>query len=115
MSLLEGADAALDFHWAIGPERIQKRVKYLGDRLRAGLREIPKVSIYSPTDDAMCAGITVYGIEGVTGQRLQDEMWNRGRLRPRSNGAGVRHCTHIFNSPAEVDRALEIVRGLARA
>ena len=114
MSLLEGADAALDFHWAIGPDRVQKRVKYLGDRLRAGLREIPKVKIYSPEDNAMCAGITVYGVDGVTGPQLQDEMWKRGRLRPRSLGAGVRHCTHIFNSPAEVDRALEIVRALAR-
>jgi selenocysteine lyase/cysteine desulfurase len=114
MSLLEGADAALDFHWAIGPERIQQRVKYLGDHLRAGLREIPKVKIYSPEDSAMCAGITVYGIDGVTGPKLQDEMWNRGRLRPRSNGPGVRHCTHIFNSPVEVDRAIEIVRAVAR-
>jgi len=114
MSLLEGADAAFDFHFAIGPERIQKRVKYLGDHLRAGLREIPKVKIYSPEDQAMCAGITVYGIDGITGPRLQDEMWTRGRLRPRSSGPGVRHCTHIFNSPQEVDRALEIVRTLAR-
>jgi isopenicillin-N epimerase len=114
MSLLEGADAALDFHAAIGPERIQKRVKYLGDRLRAGLREIPKVKIYTPEDNTMCAGITVYAVEGVTGPRLQDEMWNRGRLRPRSLGDGVRHCTHIFNSPAEVDRSLEIVRALAK-
>jgi len=115
MSLLEGADAALDFHFAIGPERIQKRVKYLGDRLRAGLRQIPKVKIYSPEDPALCAGITVYGVEGVSGPQLQDEFWNRGKLRPRSNGAGVRHCTHIFNSPAEVDRALEIVRAVAKA
>jgi selenocysteine lyase/cysteine desulfurase len=114
MSMMMGLDAALDFHFEIGPERIQKRVKYLGDHLRAGLRGIPKVKIFSPDDEAMCAGITVYGVEGITGQRLQDEMWTRGRLRPRSSGAtGVRHCTHIFNSPAEIDRALAIVRTLA--
>jgi isopenicillin-N epimerase len=114
MSLLEGADAAFDFHFALGPQRVQQRIKYLGDRLRAGLRTIPKVKIYSPEDSAMCAGIIVYGIDGVTGPRLQDEMWNRGRLRPRSSGPGVRHCTHIFNSPAEVDRALAIVSQVAR-
>jgi hypothetical protein len=72
------------------------------------------VKIYSPEDPALSAGITVYGVEGVTGPQLQDEFWNRGKLRPRSNGAGVRHCTHIFNSPAEVDRALEIVRAVAK-
>jgi selenocysteine lyase/cysteine desulfurase len=112
MSLLVGLDAALDFHNAIGAARVHERVKYLGDYLRAGLRKLPNVKIYSPDDPAMCAGITVYSVNGVTGPQLQDEMWKRERLRPRSSGAGVRHCTHIFNSPAEIDRALEVCRKL---
>jgi isopenicillin-N epimerase len=45
---------------------------------------------------------------------LQDEMWQRARLRPRASGAGVRHCTHIFNSTQEIDRALQVVRSLAK-
>ncbi|HEV2447138.1 MAG TPA: aminotransferase class V-fold PLP-dependent enzyme, partial [Candidatus Sulfopaludibacter sp.] len=114
MSLQVGLDAALDFHNGLGPQRVQQRIKYLGDRLRAGLRQIPKVKIFSPEDPRMCAGITVYGIDGMDGGKLQDEMWARGRLRPRSSAGGVRHCTHIFNSPEEVDRAVEIVRALAR-
>ncbi|MGO9893477.1 MAG: aminotransferase class V-fold PLP-dependent enzyme [Bryobacteraceae bacterium] len=114
LSLLVGAEAAVDFHLELGHERVLARVKYLGDRLRAGLREMTKVKIYSPEDNAMCAGITVYAVDGVTGDQLQDEMWNRARLRPRSSGPGVRHSTHIFNSPAEVDKALEVVHALAR-
>jgi hypothetical protein len=63
----------------------------------------------------MNAGITVYGIDGVTGQQLQDEMWKRDRLRPRASGQhSVRHCAHIYNSTAEIDRALRIVRDLAK-
>jgi selenocysteine lyase/cysteine desulfurase len=116
MSLMAGLDAALDFHIGLGPERVRERIKYLGDYLRDGLRKVPKVKIYSPSDPAMCAGITVYGVEGVTGRQLQDEMWNRGKLRPRASGnIGVRHCTHIFNSPAEIDRALGVVRALSKA
>jgi selenocysteine lyase/cysteine desulfurase len=111
-----GLDSALDFHFAIGSERVQQRIKYLGDYLRDGLRKIPKVTIASPQDAAMCSGITVYGIEGITGRQLQDEMWNRDRLRPRGSGnRGVRHCTHIYNSTAEIDRALKVVRDLAKA
>jgi isopenicillin-N epimerase len=115
LSLVVGMDAALDFHNAIGPDRWRKRIKYLGDYLRDGLRRIPGVTIYSPEDAAMCAGITVYAVRGVTGSQLQDEMWNRGRLRPRANGDGVRHCTHIFNSTGEIDKSLAIVRALAHA
>jgi len=114
LSLLVGCEAALDFHNTLGPARVLERIKYLGDYLRAGLRGVPKVRIYSPEDPAMCAGITVYGIDGIGDSQLQDEMWQRGRLRPRAIGPGVRHSTHIFNSPAEIDRALVIVRTLAR-
>jgi selenocysteine lyase/cysteine desulfurase len=115
MSLMVGVEAALDFHFSLGPERVQKRIQYLGDYLRAGLRKIPKVKMFSPDDNSMCAGITVYGIEGVGGQQLQDEMWKRARLRPRASTGGVRQCTHIFNSPEEIDKSLAIVRALSQA
>jgi isopenicillin-N epimerase len=114
MSLLVGLDAALDFHTSLGPERVQQRIKYLGDYLRTGLRGIPKVNIYSPDDPAMCAGITVYGVDGVSGQQLAKAMWDRARLRPRGSSAvAIRHCTHIYNSPEEIDKALGVVRALS--
>jgi isopenicillin-N epimerase len=115
-TLLVGLDAALDFHHAIGHERILERVKFLGRRLREGLRQIPQVKIYSPVDEDMCAAITVYNVDGFTGPSLQDEFWNRARMRPRSSSDiyGVRHCTHIYNTVGEIDRALEIVQELAR-
>ncbi len=117
LSLLMGMDAALDFHSALTPERVQNRIKYLGDYLRDGLSRIPGIKTYSPSHPAMCAGITVYNLEGFTGVRLQDELWRRGRLRPRSLGDvyGVRHCTHIYNSTEEIDRSLRILRELSKA
>lgn len=114
--VLKGLDAALDFTFEIGPDRVYDRIKFLGQRLRTGLRKNPKVKIYSPFDEAMCAGITVYNIDGFTGARLQDEFWSRARMRPRASGEqfGVRHCTHIFNSEEEIDKALSIVGELSK-
>jgi selenocysteine lyase/cysteine desulfurase len=112
LSLTLGLDAAMDFHTEIGPQRVYQRIKYLGDYLRAGLRKMPKVIVYSPEESKMCAGITVYEVPGLKGRQLQNEFWARARMRPRGSGNGVRHCTHIFNSPEEIDRALEIVRAL---
>jgi selenocysteine lyase/cysteine desulfurase len=113
--ILKGLEAALDFHFDIGPERVYDRIKFLGNRLRTGLRQQRKVKIYSPEDEAMCAGITVYNVDGMTGAKLQDEFWIRARMRPRNSGDqyGVRHCTHIFNSENEVDEALRMVKQLA--
>lgn len=114
LSLLMGLDAALDFHNSIGADRVQARIKYLGDYLRSGLREIPRTRVYTSADPSMCGGITVYSVEGVTGPQLQEEMWKRARLRPRASGPGVRHSTHIFNSTQEIDKALGVVRSLAK-
>jgi isopenicillin-N epimerase len=114
--VLKGLEASIDFHNEIGPQKVYDRIKFLGSRLRSGLRKINKVKIYSPEEEAMCAGITVYNIQGMTGAQLQEEFWIRGRMRPRASGPefGVRHCTHIFNSEAEIDKALEIVAALAK-
>ncbi len=113
--VLKGLEAALDFHNEIGSDKVYERIKFLGLRLRTGLRKINRVKIYSPEEEAMCAGITVYNIEGMTGAKLQDEFWTRGRMRPRNSGElyGVRHCTHIFNNEEEIDKALSIVKTLA--
>lgn len=113
-SILKGLEAALDFHQQIGPDKVYARIKFLGNRLRTGLRENNKVKIYSPANESMCAGITVYNIDGWNGPQLQDEFWARERMRPRATGEfGVRHSTHIFNSEAEIDRALRLVKALS--
>lgn len=113
--VLKGLEAALDFHAEIGPERVYARIKELGLRLRTGLRANAKVKIFSPRDESLCAGITVYNIAGMTGAQLQEEYWQRAKMRPRASGPefGVRHCTHIFNSEEEIDKALAIVGALS--
>ncbi len=113
--VLKGLEASIDFHNEIGPDKVYARIKFLGERLRAGLKKMPKVKIFSPSDESMCAGITVYNIEGLTGTIIQDTYWAKAKMRPRSQGDqwGVRHCTHIFNSPEEIDKALAIVTEMA--
>ena len=114
-SILMGLDAALDFHFEIGPQRVYDRIRFLGSRLRDGLRKNKAVRIFSPEAETMCAGITVYNLTGWKGSKLQDAFWEREKMRPRSQGDifGVRHCTHIFNSEKEIDRAIELVNRLA--
>jgi selenocysteine lyase/cysteine desulfurase len=51
----------------------------------------------------------------LNGAQLQDAMWSKERLRPRSSsGIALRHSTHIFNSTEEIDRALRVMRELAK-
>ena len=114
-ALLAGMDEALDFHFDIGPERIYRRIKELGDSLRLGLNKIPGVEIHTSLHPEMCSGMTRFKIRGLDGKVLQDTLWEKGRLQPRSQGEnGVRYSTHIYNSPAEIQKALKIVAELTK-
>lgn len=109
-SLQAGLEAAVDFFNAVGEERWLGRIKELGDRLRTGLQTLDKVTIVSSTHPDMCAGMTTYSVEGMTGPEVQKYLWKEARHQPRSIGKPVlRHCTHIYNSEEEVDLSLELL------
>jgi selenocysteine lyase/cysteine desulfurase len=115
-SLLDGLDAAVEFHQRIGPSRVEQRIAELADRLRAGLKTIPAAHVYSPTHPQMACGIVTWGLDGVPGPKLMDELWNRAKIRVRAqDDKMVRQSPHIYNSPEEVDATLGIARALTAA
>jgi len=115
-ALLIGLDAAIDFHNRLGPERVRARIRFLADRLRTGLQQIPGAKINSPVHPELAGAVVVYGVDGVPALKLLDELWTRRRLRPRSLGdaLGLRHSCQIYNSEDEIDATLDIVRDVAK-
>jgi selenocysteine lyase/cysteine desulfurase len=116
LSLLLGLSAAIDFFDRVGADRWFGRIRELGDRLRAGLREIPGATIASSVHPKMCAGITTWKLAGMSPAKMQDLFWEKARLRPRavSEDWGVRTSTMIYNSENEVDRLLAVAREMAK-
>ena len=114
-SLLAGLDAALDFHFRLGPERVRQRIRSLADRLRGGLQQIPRVRISSPVHPELAAATVVHRIDGIPAAKLEEQLWVERRIRTRSQGdqLGVRQSCQIYNNEAEVDSTLEVVRKLA--
>lgn len=112
LSVLKGYEAAIDFHNRIGSARVTQRIVGLADRLRAGLRQIPQVTINSPQHPELVSATTVWSLAGYQAADLMDQLWARAKVRCRSMGSpwGVRQCCHIYNSPEEVDRTLATVR-----
>lgn len=115
-SLLRGLEAAVDFVDRIGRDRIEQRVRQLGTALRTGLAALPHATIITPRHPELSAGITTWGLNGVTGRQLQDELWNRRRIRVRAVGENaVRQSTHIYNNLADIQATLEVARALGRS
>lgn len=112
-SILAGLEEAVDFHVELGPQRVSQRILGLSRRLREGLADIPAVELQSPTHPELLTAITIWGLQGIDGRRLQNELWERARIRVRENSGGVRQCCHIYNSTDGVDETLEVARALA--
>jgi selenocysteine lyase/cysteine desulfurase len=113
-SLLAGLDAALDFHFRLGPERVRQRIRSLADRLRNGLQQIPRARISSPIHPELAGAVVVHRIEGVPAAKLEEQLWVEKRIRVRSQDdqLGVRQSCQIYNNEAEIDATLEVVREL---
>jgi selenocysteine lyase/cysteine desulfurase len=114
-SLLAGLDAALDFHFRLGPERVYARIRSLADRLRQGLQQIQRSKISSPVTPELAGAVVVHRVEGVPAAKLEAQLWAEKWIRVRSQGdeLGVRQSCQIYNNEAEIDATLEVVRTLA--
>ena len=113
-SLRIGLDASIDFFNMIGKDRWFGRVKELGKYLRDGLKKLRNVEIVSSHNEDLCAGLTTYKVEGMTGPELQKILWDKERLQPRSVGKELmRHSVHIYNQKKEIDRTFNVIKSLS--
>lgn len=107
-----GLRAALRFMNNLDIQRVARWDAMLTTRLRAGLATMSHVQLASPADPRLAAGITTFGIRGQHGRALQDALWAR-KIRVRAQGdAGVRLSAHVYVSPPDIDRVLEVVSSL---
>jgi selenocysteine lyase/cysteine desulfurase len=114
-SKLTGLKAALDFNRELGTARIADWNRAMTAQLHEGLQEIPNVRIWSSTHPEMYGGATTFGLENKTADELQDALWEaKIRVRAQRNDRRVRLCAHLYVSPADIDRTLDVVRRLER-
>jgi len=116
-SLYAGFQAAVDFHNLVGPERVERRIRWLADRLYDGLSRIQGVELKSAADPALRAPMISFTVRGWTTDDLIKALWERGMVRVRHVAEyeyhWVRLSTHIYNTPEEVDRVVALVGELA--
>jgi len=113
LSQLAGLMAAVDFHQKLGGAVIEERVRALTKRLRTGLASMKHVRISSSVHPEMIAAVTTFKVEGKKAADVQNALWAKKiRVRVINDDAGVRAGTHFYVLEREIDRLLEIVRGM---
>jgi selenocysteine lyase/cysteine desulfurase len=113
-SRLAGLLAAIGFHEAIGAGRVYARIAELRARLDDALRATPGVRVVSPRSGPLVAGMVAFAVERLRALELQQRL-EKKNVRTRVIGeydyGWMRLSPHIYNSPAEVDRAVALIRG----
>ncbi len=111
-----GMRAAFELHRAIGPSRVAARIRELNARCRAGLAAIPGVTVHTPSDPALSAGIQCFEIRGLAPEAAAAKLVERRVVASSSPYAVsyVRLAPSLVNDERDVDRALEAVAALAR-
>lgn len=115
-SRLAGLDAALRFQEAIGIDRIEARIRELRSPLLDRLAALPGVRIVSPRDDTLAAGMVSFAMDGITSLELQRRLAQNANVRTRVIGeydyGWMRLSPHIYNSPDEIERVVELIDAL---
>ena len=108
---------AIDYINSLGINNIEKRVSKLTEQLRAGLLEIPKVTLRSPVDLDFTTGIVTFSLGNIHGDQLSEEMLKRNILgRPslrHTDISGLRISTAFFNTENELDFVLNAVSDIS--
>jgi L-cysteine/cystine lyase len=107
---------AVDFHSAIGKPHVEARIKQLANRLRTGLTDIPNVRLYTPISEST-GGVTLFSVGQIPSANVVTGVFEQSGIYivrlPDGYLNGARASTHIYNSPAEVDRLIDAVKYLA--
>jgi selenocysteine lyase/cysteine desulfurase len=105
---------AFQFHGSIGKRRVTGRIHSLAKRLKAGLAGMSHVTLHTPAAESLSAGIVCFSVDRLSPDAVVAALRRRrivGTVTPYSP-AYARLAPAIFNTPAEIDRALAAVRAL---
>lgn len=106
---------AFAFHRAIGRERIARRTREQASRLKAGLAEIPAVTVVTPSDPALSAGLVMCAhanlapFEAV--RKLRAEHGIVASVTPYDDPY-LRFAPSVVTTPEQVDAVVKAVAAL---
>jgi selenocysteine lyase/cysteine desulfurase len=105
-----GFGEAVTFETKIGLTRIEARSRSLAQALIAGLRRIDGVHIWTHADPSRSGAVVTFRPGSLDVAKLAAALYRNERIgcatRTGSDRPGIRFSPHIYNTMAEVDRAV---------
>ncbi|WP_437945020.1 aminotransferase class V-fold PLP-dependent enzyme [Sorangium sp. So ce296] len=107
--------AAFAFHRRIGKARVADRIHALNRQCKEGLEGMRHVTLHTPLDDALSAGIICFEVAGMTPEAAVKRLRERKVIASTSpyRTSYARVAPSLLNDEAEVDTVLRAIRALA--
>jgi isopenicillin-N epimerase len=102
---------AFEFIKSIGKEDIYHRVHALNRMCKAGLSSMPHVTLHTPLNDELSAGIIAFEVEGHTTPEVVDALFAKKVVSTAApyRTSWVRFTPGIINTETEIEKALSAV------
>ena len=109
---------ALAYYQALGPERKERRLRFLQEYWTSKVRSFPKIKINTPKDSMRACAIANVGIEGMTpsdmAKRLLEDYKIFTVAIDNANVQGCRITPNVFTTTDELDTFVEALKSLAQ-
>jgi selenocysteine lyase/cysteine desulfurase len=107
---------AFALHESIGKARIAKRTAELATQLKEGLAGIGNIVVRTPRLPELSAGLVSFDIEGQRPGKIVESLRKQKIIASVAPYAipHIRFSPSVRNSPQEIDKALAVLRDLAR-
>src|SRR5436190_841513 len=106
--------AAVELHRTIGRDRIAARIAELNAAFREGAARIPGVTLHTPRDPALSAGISCFEVRGLTPGQVVARLAQK-QIRTTTSPYKVSYArvsAGIMNKPEEIELVLREIRTL---
>lgn len=106
----------VEFHNAIGNDRIEARIRTLAQVLKIKLKKkIPGIKFRTPLEPELSGGVVVFNAPGIDLSKALNTLYHEYNIGCAVFGgdlAGIRLCSHVYNTMEEIDKAVDAVADL---
>jgi selenocysteine lyase/cysteine desulfurase len=114
---LVAVEAALDFLELIGMKQVEARMRALSQHAKAKIADLRGVKLRTSLPEDLSAGVVKFDFEKTPLKQVYDTLWERHAIATSMTASGdskgIRFSPHVYNSMAEIDRAVAAVKELA--
>jgi selenocysteine lyase/cysteine desulfurase len=105
---------AVEFHNAVGRERVEARVRELAARFKTRLRErVAGVTFATPADPALSGGIVIFTRPGLDTGAASRALYEKAQITcAGAAGNSLRFAPHVYVLLADVEKAVDAVAAL---